>query len=40
VVTPKPASCGHFKTGQLTSMPGQDSYTSTAGIFGNLFLKA
>jgi hypothetical protein len=40
VVTPKPASCGHFKTGQLNGVPGQDSYTSTADIFGNLFLKA
>jgi hypothetical protein len=40
VVTSKPASCGHFKTGQLNGMPGQDSYTSSADVFGNLFLKA
>jgi hypothetical protein len=32
VVTSKAASCGHFKTGQLDGIPGQDSYTLTTGV--------
>ena len=36
-VTSKPASCGHFKTGQLTSYQDKYCYTLPAGISASIF---